>query len=136
GRFQADSQFTILHSQFPQRAAKGFCRFSSPIVVPGPCPQITGVEGGSVKSLPRIEERMESVSPPHRSVRPIERRKRVSPEKRTGLSPSRRKHVEPGVCPGVWIARSDDFPNRMTSPSERGGPGGAGGFALSPKNCA
>src|SRR6266496_5150090 len=118
------------------RATKGFKRRSSSIVVPGPCPQTTGVAPGREKSFPRIEARMAWVSPPRRSVRPIERRKRVSPEKRTGWVPSSRKQVEPGVCPGVWMARSKEFPKRITSPSAIGASGGRGGPAESPKSPA
>ena len=66
------------------------------------------------------------MSPPQRSVRPIERRKSVSPEKSVGASPSRRKQVEPGVCPGVWSTRSVYGPKRIRSPSSRGASGGSG----------
>ena len=45
--------------------------------------------------------------PPHRSVRPIDRRNSVSPANSSGVSPpcSRKKQIEPGVCPGVCSAR-------------------------------
>ena len=79
---------------------------------------------------------MAFVSPPQRSVRPIERRKSVSPAKSTGWSPSSRKQVEPGVWPGVWIARRVNDPNRIFSPSASGASGGRGASARSPKKTA
>ena len=68
-------------------------------------------------AVSRMDARIVSVSPPQRSVRPIERRKSVSPEKRTDWSPSSRKQVEPGVWPGVWIARRTCAPKEIVSPS-------------------
>ena len=53
-----------------------------PTSVPGPntrsAPETRAPS--SVKSRPRMDARMASVSPPQRSVRPIERRNSVSPE--------------------------------------------------------
>ncbi len=63
------------------------------MVVSGPWPQMTGIEPGKAKSFSRMEARIASVSPPLRSVRPMERRKSVSPEKRSGSSPSSAKQV-------------------------------------------
>ena len=86
-----------------------------------------------MKSFSRIEARIASVSPPQRSVRPIERRNSVSPAKRIGWSPSSRKQVEPGVCPGVWMARSAYGPKRIVSASASGVSGGSGASARRPK---
>ena len=77
-----------------------------------------------------------SVSPPHRSVRPIDRRKSVSPEKSVAGFPSRKKHVEPGLCPGVWRTESEKRPTGIDSPSANPPSGGSGASAESPKKPA
>src|SRR5581483_10831745 len=62
------------------RARKsGLYARSLPIVVAAPCPVMTRASSGKVSSLPRIDFRIASESPPQRSVRPMVPRKSVSP---------------------------------------------------------
>src|SRR5215471_8864402 len=54
-----------------QPRTNGLRSFSSAIVVPGPWPQTTRRSPGSEYRRSRIEERINSPSPPQRSVRPM-----------------------------------------------------------------
>ena len=75
-----------------------------------PWPDQTTVSSGKLKSTSRIERSSVSMSPPGRSVRPIEPAKSVSPTKSVDClsrppSPTARQ-TPPGQCPGVWRTRT------------------------------
>src|SRR5260370_41834319 len=84
---------TRLPSAEHYTAAKGLGFFSSPIGVPAPWPQTTGVAGSSEKSFCRLDSRIWAVAPPQRSVLPMEPRKSGYPETSIGLSACRPQHV-------------------------------------------
>ncbi len=108
-------------ASLPISAAGTLARFSSPIVVSGPCPATTRVPSSSVSSLPRRERRMRSPSPPHRSVRPMPRRKmRVAGEHHAApWGDCTRNDTLPGVCLGVCSTCAVSSPAAMLVPSCR-----------------
>src|SRR5690606_24432194 len=75
-----------------QARTNGLYRFSSPMVVAGPCPGYTFVSSGNVYSFSRMERANWSKSPPGKSVRPMEPWNNVSPAKTT---PSNTKDTHP-----------------------------------------
>lgn len=120
------------------RPTNGLFAFSCPIVVLSPWPGMTIVSSSRVKSRSRIERRIFSESPPHRSVRPIPSWKSVSPEKRTFPRTGTVRHTLPGVWPGVWITSASCRPNWTLPPSARNPSisGGRGGGRPNDLDCA
>src|SRR4029453_12125680 len=124
------------HARIPCR--NGLVARSRPTVVVGPWPGRTRVSSARGRNRAAREANIWVVSPPGRSVRPIEPANTRSPaSSRPGSSPaaSGGKVTWPGVWPGVWSTSRRRPASSTTWPSARGRTS-AGSVSSSPPKAA